>query len=87
MVDGVNGRTTVAAVDLVVEVQNTGTDIVMLHLHSTEEILALVHRPNLLPATRIVAVSVLNRHIVRTVSLTINWICNLIYTTYCHCGL
>ena len=86
MVDGVNGGTTVAAVDLVVEVQNTGTDIVMLHLHSTEEILALVHRPNLLPATRIVAVSVLNRHIVRTVSLT-NWICNLIYTTYCHCGL
>ena len=63
-----NGGTTVAAVDLVVGVQNTGTDIVTLHLHSTEEILALVHRPNLLPATRIVAVSVLNRRIVRTVS-------------------
>ena len=65
---GVLGGTMVAAVNLVVEVQNTGTDIVMLHLHSTEEILALVHRPNLLPATRIVAVSVLNRRIERTVS-------------------
>ena len=54
MVDGVNGRTIVAAVDLVVEVPNTGTDIVTLHLQSTEEILALVHRPNLLAATRTV---------------------------------
>ena len=65
---GVDGGAIVVAVDLVVEVQNTGTDIVMLHLHSTGEILALVHRPNLLPATRIVAVSVLNRRIERTVS-------------------
>ena len=71
MVDGVNGRTIVAAVDLVVEVPNTGTDIVTLHLQSTEEILALVHRPSLLPATRILAVSVLNRRIVRTMSLKI----------------
>ena len=52
---GVDGGAIVVAVDLVVEVLKTGTDHVTLHHHSTEETHALVHRPNLLPATRIVA--------------------------------
>ena len=55
MVDGVDGGAIVVAVDLVVEVLNTGPDRVTPHHHSTEETHALVHRLNLLPATRIVA--------------------------------
>ena len=54
MVDGVNGRTIVAAVNLVVEVLNTGTDRATLHLPNMEETLALVHRPNQLAAIRTV---------------------------------
>ena len=50
-----DGAHMVPAVDLVAEVLNTSTDRVTLHHHSTEETHALVHRLNLLPATRIVA--------------------------------
>ena len=55
MVDGVDGGAMVVAVDLVVEVLNTGTDRATLHLHNMEETLALVHRPNQLAAIRMVA--------------------------------
>ena len=54
MVDGVHGEAMIPAVDLVTEVLNTDTDRATLHLHNMEETLALVHRPNLLAAIRIV---------------------------------
>ena len=49
---GVPGEAIVPAADLVVEALNTDTDRATLHLHNMEEILALVHRPNLLAAIR-----------------------------------
>ena len=52
MVDGVHGEAMIPAVDLVTEVLNTDTDRATLHLHNMEEILALVHHPNLLAAIR-----------------------------------
>ena len=52
MVDGVYGEAMIPAVYLVAEVLNTDTDRATLHLHNMEEILALVHRPNLLAAIR-----------------------------------
>ena len=52
---GVDGEAMkLLAVDLVAEVLNTDTDRATLHLHNMEEALALVHRPNLLAATRTV---------------------------------
>ena len=52
---GVDGEAMkLLAVDLVAEVLNTDTDLATLHLHNMEEILALVHRPNLLAAIRTV---------------------------------
>ena len=52
---GVDGEAIkLLAVDLVAEVLNTDTDRATLHLHNMEEILALVHRPNLLAAIRTV---------------------------------
>ena len=52
---GVDGEAIkLIAVDLVAEVLNTDTDRENLHLHNMEEILALVHRPNLLAAIRTV---------------------------------
>ena len=51
---GVDGEAIVPAADLVAEALNTDTDRATLHLHNMEEILALVHRPNLLAAIRTV---------------------------------
>ena len=47
---GVDGGAMVAAVNLVVEVLNTATGHVILHLHSMEETLATGHHTNQLPA-------------------------------------
>ena len=53
MGDGVDGEAIkLPAADLVAEALNTDTDHATLHLHNMEEALALVHRPNLLAATR-----------------------------------
>ena len=54
MVGGVHGEAIIPAANLVAEVLNTDTDRATLHLRNMEEILALVHRPNLLTAIRIV---------------------------------
>ena len=54
MVDGVHGEAMIPAVDLVAVALHTDTDRATLHLHNMEEILALVHRPNLLAAIRTV---------------------------------
>ena len=51
---GVPGEAIVPAADLAVEALNTDTDRATLHLHNMEETLALVHRPNLQAAIRIV---------------------------------
>ena len=44
----------VVAVNLVVEVLNTGPGRVIIHIHSMEGTLALDHHPNQLPAIRTV---------------------------------
>ena len=51
---GVPGEAIEPAADRVAEVLNTDTDRATIHLHNMEETLALVHRPNLLAAIRIV---------------------------------
>ena len=51
---GVLGGTMVVAVNLVVEVLNTGPGRVIIHIHSMEGTLALDHHPNQLPAIRTV---------------------------------
>ena len=51
---GVLGGTMVVAVNLVVEVLNTGPGRVIIHLHSMEETVALGHQPNQLHAIRTV---------------------------------
>ena len=48
------GGTMLVAVNLVVEVLNTGPGRVIIHLHSMEGTLALDHHPNQLPAIRTV---------------------------------
>ena len=48
------GGTMVVAVNLVVEVLNTGPGRVIIHLHSMEETVALGHQPNQLHAIRTV---------------------------------
>ena len=48
------GGTMVVAVNLVVEVLNTGPGCVIIHLHSMEETVALGHQPNQLHAIRTV---------------------------------
>ena len=48
------GGTMVVAVNLVVEVLNTGPGCVIIQLHSMEETVALDHQPNQLHAIRTV---------------------------------